>query len=79
MAELLLAENAVCILPTNLPSCRNALPWYLPFILITNMLQGSTTTASTLPADVGAESCSDQESEATGVTNERVKTTEITA
>ncbi|RLN00650.1 hypothetical protein C2845_PM06G25250 [Panicum miliaceum] len=41
--------------------------------------RGSTATASTLPADVGAESCSDQESEATGGTKEAVKTTEITA
>ncbi|RCV18286.1 hypothetical protein SETIT_3G288200v2 [Setaria italica] len=39
--------------------------------------RGSTSTASTLLADVGAQSCSDQESEATGVVKERVKTTEI--
>ncbi|CAN6338025.1 unnamed protein product [Urochloa humidicola] len=41
--------------------------------------RGSASTASTLPADVGAQSCSDQESESTGVTKETVKTTEITS
>ncbi|KAF8780039.1 hypothetical protein HU200_002006 [Digitaria exilis] len=41
--------------------------------------QGSTSTASTLPAEVGAESCSDQESGATGVTKEPATTIEITS
>ncbi|RLN27973.1 hypothetical protein C2845_PM05G21480 [Panicum miliaceum] len=41
--------------------------------------RGSTSTASTMPADVGAESYSDQESEATGVVTEMAKSTEITA
>ncbi|OEL23127.1 hypothetical protein BAE44_0015854 [Dichanthelium oligosanthes] len=43
------------------------------------MPEGSTSTASTLPADVGAESCSDQESEATRVTVQMAKTAEITS
>ncbi|CAL4907386.1 unnamed protein product [Urochloa decumbens] len=41
--------------------------------------RGSTSTASRLPADVGAQSCSDQESESTGATKAMVKTTEITS
>ncbi|CAL4892829.1 unnamed protein product [Urochloa decumbens] len=41
--------------------------------------RGSTSIASTLLADVGAHSCSDQESESTGATKETVKTTEITS
>nr|CAB3476464.1 unnamed protein product [Digitaria exilis] len=41
--------------------------------------RGSTSTASTLPAEVGAESCSDQESGATGVTKEPATTIEITS
>nr|CAB3472391.1 unnamed protein product [Digitaria exilis] len=45
------------------------------------MPEGSTSpsTASTLPAEVGTESCSDQESGATGVTKETATTIEITS